>query len=142
MNLGKTFRDFVVYPVKGHAVVHIARIDRYTQYEIMLVADRLCTIGKASFVFAFVKHAAFPVRCGLGDDLFFGRLIRRIIVKRLFAVFLPILVYLLAQLFFIYFGRDGDRLSDFLFYNGVGLNMRSIHKHHFRRQISRYSPLV
>ena len=133
--LGVILAYFIVQRIKGYTVVDIAGSDVNTNNKIVLVTCCVRFVGKALFVLPLVEYTAFRVGGGHHRFLLLRRLFVAVIRERFLAVFLPVLVHFIEQLFCVPLCLLGDRLFGLLFQIGTCLNVGSVHKNRFCVQI-------
>ena len=140
LHLWEIFRYFVVNFIKGHAVMDIAGCHDCFQHETVLVAGGMRLVRKAFLVLSLVEYSAFRVSGGFCHHFFLPRRTRSVIVIILLQRFLPMCCAIrfnfLIQLLLIAFRRHRYGLFHLLFQVRIRFDMRSIHKHYFRRQVS------
>ena len=149
------FCYLVVYIIKCYAVMDISGSNYRFQYKTMLVTRGMGFVCELPLVVALYEHTTRRIchTTGHGSrflllpagQLLFGCIVAfggggwlAVIIKRLFSVCLPVLIYFLHKLFRIMLRCCRNLL--FYFFLGVrtGLDVGSINKHRFGRQITRF----
>ena len=129
------------HSIKRHAVMYVSRRYLYFQHISVLFAHRVRFICKALPVLALVKQAALRIGRGFDDCLFFRRLwaivVVIIFIQRLLSVRCTVCIDLFQQLLLIYLRCFRYRLRHMLLQVRIRFDVRSVYKHHFRRQIPR-----
>ena len=114
--LGVILAYFIVQRIKGYTVVDIAGSDVNTNNKIVLVTCCVRFVGKALFVLSPLWNtplsgSVVDTTVSFSSGGFFVAVIR----ERFLAVFLPVLVHFIEQLFCVPLCLLGDRLFGLLF---------------------------
>ena len=128
------------YRIEYYVVMNVTWRNFRLQYIAPSVAYGMRLIRKAFLVLSLVEHSAFRVSGGFCHHFFLPRRTRSVIVifllQRFLSMCCAIRFDLLIQLLLIAFRCNRYGLFHLLFQVRIRFDMRSIHKHDFRRQVS------
>ena len=120
--------------------MNVTRCNFRLQYIAPSVAGGMRLVRKAFLVLSLVEHSAFRVSSGFSHYFLLPWSRKPVIVVILLQRFLPMCCAIrfnfLIQLLLIAFRRHRYGLFHLLFQVRIRFDMRSIHKHYFRRQVS------
>lgn len=108
--------------------------DLHAENEAVFLTRGMHALGKAFLMLPFMEKSALRIGFGTRHFPCWRRGIVRWVVKRLLAMSFPILIDSFPKPALVFSGGLRDRLPDSLLQVGVGLDVRRVNEHRFRRE--------